>query len=77
PMLVVEYVTVGIRAYCNLYEGIGIVKRFGAYGDDVLTRHRWLRDVLMPVLSAALGRMERGCDLSAMMAQGFTMCDEF
>ncbi len=41
------------------------------------TRHRWMRDVLMPVLSAALGRMERGIDLTAMMAQGITMGDEF
>ncbi|MFP1452466.1 DUF1116 domain-containing protein [Escherichia coli] len=51
--------------------------RFGAYSEDVLTRHRWMRDVLMPVLSAALGRMERGIDLTAMMAQGITMGDEF
>ncbi len=55
PMLVVENVTDGNRAYCNLNEGIGKVMRFGAYGEDVLTRHRWMRDVLMPVLSAALG----------------------
>ncbi|MFV2798988.1 DUF1116 domain-containing protein, partial [Escherichia coli] len=46
-------------------------------GEDVLTRHRWMRDVLMPVLSAALGRMEHGIDLTAMMAQGITMGDEF
>ncbi len=76
-MLVVENVTDGNRAYCNLNEGIGKVMRFGAYGEDVLTRHRWMRDVLMPVLSAALGRMERGIDLTAMMAQGITMGDEF
>ena len=69
--------TDGNRAYCNLNEGIGKVMRFGAYGEDVLTRHRWMRDVLMPVLSAALGRMERGIDLTAMMAQGITMGDEF
>ena len=77
PMLVVENVTDGNRAYCNLNEGIGKVMRFGAYGEDVLTRHRWMRDVLMPVLSAALGRMERGIDLTAMMAQGSTMGEEF
>lgn len=34
--------------------------RFGAYGEDVQQRLRWMRDVLMPVLSAALGRLERG-----------------
>lgn len=60
PMLVVENITDGNRAYCNLNEGIGKVMRFGAYGEDVQQRLRWMRDVLMPVLSAALGRLERG-----------------
>lgn len=59
PMLVVENVTDGNRAYCNLNEGIGKVMRFGAYGEDVLTRHRWMRDVLMPVLSAAAVSISR------------------
>lgn len=40
-------------------------------------RLRWMRDVLMPVLSAALGTLEQGIDLTAMMAQGITMGDEF
>jgi hypothetical protein len=77
PMLVVENITDGNRAYCNLNEGIGKVMRFGAYGEDVQARHRWMRDVLAPVLSAALSTMERGIDLTAMMAQGITMGDEF
>lgn len=77
PMLVVENITEGNRAYCNLNEGIGKVMRFGAYGEDVQQRLRWMRDVLMPVLSAALGTLEQGIDLTAMMAQGITMGDEF
>lgn len=77
PMVVVENITEGNRAYCNLNEGIGKVMRFGAYGEDVLSRQRWMRDVLMPVLSAALNTLERGVDLTAMMAQGITMGDEF
>ena len=77
PMLVVENIAEGNRAYCNLNEGIGKVMRFGAYGEDVQQRLRWMRDVLMPVLSAALKQMERGIDLTAMMAQGITMGDEF
>ncbi|TNV20692.1 DUF1116 domain-containing protein [Buttiauxella sp. B2] len=77
PMLVVENITDGNRAYCNLNEGIGKVMRFGAYGEDVQVRHRWMRDVLGPVLSGALSSMERGIDLTAMMAQGITMGDEF
>jgi hypothetical protein len=77
PMVVVENITEGNRAYCNLNEGIGKVMRFGAYGEDVLSRQRWMRDVLMPVLSAALKTLECGVDLTAMMAQGITMGDEF
>lgn len=77
PMLVVENITEGNRAYCNLNEGIGKVMRFGAYGEDVQQRLRWMRDVLMPVLSSALGTLEQGIDLTAMMAQGITMGDEF
>lgn len=77
PMLVVENITEGNRSYCNLNEGIGKVMRFGAYGEDVQQRLSWMRDVLMPVLSAALKQMERGIDLTAMMAQGITMGDEF
>lgn len=77
PMVMVENITEGNRAYCNLNEGIGKVMRFGAYGEDVLSRQRWMRDVLMPVLSAALKTLERGVDLTAMMAQGITMGDEF
>lgn len=77
PMVMVENITEGNRAYCNLNEGIGKVMRFGAYGEDVLSRQRWMRDVLMPVLSAALNTLERGVDLTAMMAQGITMGDEF
>ena len=77
PMLVVENAPDGNRAYCNLNEGIGKVMRFGAYGEDVQARLRWMRDVLMPVLSAALNTIERGIDLTAMMGQGITMGDEF
>ena len=62
PMLVVENIAEGNRAYCNLNEGIGKVMRFGAYGEDVQQRLRWMRDVLMPVLSAALKQKERGID---------------
>ncbi|SQB37721.1 Protein of uncharacterised function (DUF1116) [Citrobacter koseri] len=51
--------------------------RFGAYGDDVQKRLRWMRDVLAPVLQEALSRMENGVDLTALMAQAITMGDEF
>ena len=76
PVLVVRDVVHGNQSCCNLNEGIGKVMRFGAYGEDVQTRLRWMRDTLAPVLQA-LSRMENGVDLTAMMAQAITMGDEF
>lgn len=77
PMLVVKNMTHGNFAYCNLNEGIGKVMRFGAYGEDVQARHRWMRDSLGPVLKKTLQTLENGIDLTAVMAQGITMGDEF
>ena len=77
PVLVVKNVTDGNFAYCNMNEGIGKVMRFGAYGDEVQTRLRWMRDTLAPALSKALKTMPQGVDLTALMAQAVTMGDEF
>jgi hypothetical protein len=77
PVLVVRNVDQGNVAYCNLNEGIGKVMRFGAYDRDVQVRLAWMRDVLAPVLSAALARHDGGIDLTALMAQAITMGDEF
>ncbi|OTP81247.1 DUF1116 domain-containing protein [Gilliamella apicola] len=77
PMLVVENITHGNRAYCNLNEGIGKVMRFGAYGEEVLERHHWMKESLGPALNDALKLFENGIDLTALMAQAITMGDEF
>ena len=77
PMIVAYNAIHGNYAYCNLNEGIGKVMRFGAYGPDVQQRLAWMRDVLSPVLSETLQKFEDGIDLTAMMAQGITMGDEF
>ena len=77
PMIVVENVTHGNRAYCNLNEGIGKVMRFGAYGQEVLDRHRWMKESLGPALNDALKLFDNGIDLTALMAQAITMGDEF
>lgn len=77
PVLVVRDMVHGNQSCCNLNEGIGKVMRFGAYGEDVQTRLRWMRDTLAPVLQEALSLMENGVDLTAMMAQAITMGDEF
>lgn len=44
----------GNRAYCSLNEGLGKVLRYGANNEEVLTRLNWMRDVLGPVLAAAV-----------------------
>lgn len=77
PVLVVRNQEQGNVAYCNLNEGIGKVMRFGAFDDEVQTRLAWMRDVLTPVLSAALRRNPEGVNLSTLMAQAITMGDEF
>lgn len=77
PVLEVKNVKHGNSAYCNLNEGIGKVMRFGAYGEDVQQRLRWMRDSLGPVLQETLSKIENGIDLTALMAQAITMGDEF
>lgn len=77
PVLVVRNQEQGNVAYCNLNEGIGKVMRFGAFDAEVQTRLVWMRDVLTPVLSAALRRLPEGLNLSTLMAQAITMGDEF
>jgi hypothetical protein len=76
PMWVVENGAAGNRAYCTLNEGLGKVLRYGAYDAEVLDRLAWMRDVLAPVLAAALRRLEEPLDLRAMIAQAVQMGDE-
>ncbi|MFE5429166.1 DUF1116 domain-containing protein [Peribacillus simplex] len=77
PVLVVENRLEGNRAYCTMNEGIGKVLRFGAYSEEVVTRLKWMRDVLGPVLSKALKLTEEGLNLNVMIAKAVTMGDEF
>jgi hypothetical protein len=70
----------GGEAFCNLNEGLGKVLRMGAYNEEVLTRLRWMRDVLGPVLSRAVrGSIDAGndpIDVKAILAQMLQMGDE-
>lgn len=77
PVLVVSNKLDGSIAYCIMNEGIGKVLRFGAYSEEVLTRLRWMRDSLGPVLSQALKRKEGGLNLNVLIAKAITMGDEF
>lgn len=75
PVWIVENKTHGNRAYCNFNEGLGKVLRFGANHEDVLTRLRWMADVLAPVLRQALA-MSGDIELKPMIAQALHMGDE-
>ena len=72
PVLVVENKADGTVAYCTMNEGIGKVLRFGAYSQEVVDRLRWMRDVLGPVLSAALRKKEGGVNLNVLVAKAIT-----
>jgi hypothetical protein len=65
----------GRRTYCTLNEGLGNVLRYGAYGPEVLSRLRWMSDVLAPLLRAAV-RARGPVDLRAILAQMVQMGDE-
>lgn len=75
PLLEVRDEGNGIAAYCPINEGIGAVLRFGAYDDTVLTRLRWIQEVLAPALDGAL-RHVGGIPLIPLMARALAMGDE-
>ena len=77
PVLVVQNKLDDTVAYCIMNEGIGKVLRFGAYSEEVVNRLKWMRDVLGPVLGAALRTKEGGVNLNVIVAKAITMGDEF
>ncbi len=76
-VLVIENKDGGNRAYCTMNEGIGKVLRFGAYGEEVVNRLHWMKDVLGPSLSKALKLIDGGMNLNVIVAKAITMGDEF
>jgi hypothetical protein len=74
-LFVVEDPATGRRTYCTLNEGLGKVLRYGAYSPDVLSRLRWMADVLAPLLQTAV-RRHGPIDLKAILAQMLQMGDE-
>ncbi len=72
---VVENVTHGNVAYCNLNEGYGKVLRYGAYSEEVLKKLRWMNGPMADVLTKALA-MTDGIDIRALLAESLHMGDE-
>jgi hypothetical protein len=76
PLIVAEDPATGVRAYTNLNEGAGRALRYGALGDDVMDRLRWMNDRLGPSLRAALHDLDEPIDLKSITAQALQMGDE-
>jgi hypothetical protein len=62
-------------SYCSLNEGLGRVLRYGAYGEEVIDRLRWMTDVLGPLLQRAV-RAQGTVDVKAIAGQMVQMGDE-
>lgn len=75
PVFIVENREYGNRAYCTLNEGLGKVLRYGALGDEVIERLRYLETTLAHVLRQAL-MLHGEVDLKMLIAQALQMGDE-
>ena len=75
PVWIIRNEPHGNHAYCTLNEGLGKVLRYGAFGDEVITRLKWMENTLYPVLRAAV-QHSGPIDLKNMIAQALHMGDE-
>ncbi len=75
PAFVLKNETYGNRAYCTMNEGLGKVLRYGAYGEEVIQRLRWMEVILYPTLKRALAKLG-SIDLKNIIAQALHMGDE-
>jgi hypothetical protein len=79
-MFVLEDPATGRRTHCSLNEGLGKVLRYGAYSAEVLTRLRWMGDVLGPLLQRAVRSVRDSAagpvDVTGILTQMLQMGDE-
>ncbi len=75
PVFIVKNESFGNKAYCTLNEGLGKVLRYGAYGDDVIERLKWMEEVMYPILKKAVAASGK-IDLKNIIAQALHMGDE-
>lgn len=75
PVWIVENAAGDNSAYCNMNEGLGRVLRFGANGEEVISRLRWMAETLGPTLAVIVEEMG-GLELKPLMAQALHMGDE-
>jgi hypothetical protein len=75
PVWIVVDAVHGNQAFSNFNEGIGRALRFGANGPEVVSRLKWMGQVLAPTLRAGL-EILGGLELKTLMAQALHMGDE-
>jgi hypothetical protein len=75
PVFIVKNETYGNLTYSTQNEGLGRVLRYGAYGDEVLARLKWMEKTLYPALKAAF-KTTGPIDLRSIIAQALHMGDE-
>ncbi|MHA2366351.1 MAG: DUF1116 domain-containing protein [Candidatus Hodarchaeales archaeon] len=75
PVFVLEDKETKQRAYCTLNEGRGKVLRFGGWGEEVLNKLYWIRDVLSPILKKAINH-SKGIDIKRIISESLHMGDE-
>lgn len=75
PVFIVRNETYGNLSYATQNEGLGKVLRYGAYGEEVLNRLRWMEKVLYPALARAI-EATGPIDLRSLIAQALHMGDE-
>ncbi len=79
-VFVLEDPATGRRTHCTLNEGLGKVLRYGAYSPEVLTRLRWMGDVLGPLLQRAVRTVRDSdagpVDVTGILTQMLQMGDE-
>lgn len=75
PVFVVKNTVDGNEAYSNLNEGLGKVLRFGANGDEVLSRLKFMQEKLAPALATAL-EILGPIEIKPLISQGLQMGDE-
>ena len=75
PVFIVRNQEGGNLAFTNINEGLGKVLRFGAYDQEVLTRLKWLKEVLAPALASVITE-SNPIDLRAISGKALHMGDE-
>ena len=75
PVFIIKNEEYGNVAYCTQNEGLGKVLRYGAYSEEVITRLKWMDDVMYPILKKAIESLGK-IDLKNIIAQALHMGDE-